>query len=396
MKIAAILEISHTAGGGFNQAMSAVLQMARLCEGHYEFSVYTSSSEGVNYLSRLGVEANLYRISLFDHCLAYAATNQLLRRMQSKLRWIGGLEKRLLSDKVDVVYFVTPSFRCLSLQKLNYITTIWDLCHLDAPEFPEVRAFNEFLLREHKYSHSLSQALWVLCDSAELADRASDRYGLDRDRLLSMPFSPAPFAEEPLASEKDEVLNRYELEDGYYFYPAQFWAHKNHIRILQALKLLSSQGVDRHVVFCGGDGGNLSHVESVAEALGLESMVHFLGFVPVEDIRGLYEGACAVVVPSYFGPTNLPPLEAWLIGVPLIYSSSFPAMVGDAAILADPDSAEEWADAMRKIIRPETADSLRDRGRQRLREIEQERLAAEREMSRRLAIFSKRLECWKC
>jgi len=65
-----------------------------------------------------------------------------------------------------------------------------------------------------------------------------------------------------------------------------------------------------------------------------------LGFVPIEDMRGLYEGSLAIVMPTYFGPTNIPPLEAWTLEKPLIYSTHLAEQAGDAALLIDPNNAK--------------------------------------------------------
>lgn len=394
MKIAAILDTAIGAGGGFNQSLNAILQMQRLCEGRIEFCVYTTVAANVDQCARLGFDVKLYRANLIDLWLAYSSTNELLRRIQNRLRLVGRLEARLLADQVDVAYFVAPSLRCLSLQRLNYIYTVWDLCHRDTPEFPEVRSFNTFLSREHNYRNVLGQALFTLCDSEALVVRLSSRYGVDRERLVAMPFAPAPFLDAPLQADKGEVLAKYGLVEGYFLYPAQFWPHKNHVRIIQAMRLLADDGPIRPAVFCGGDYGNKAYIESVARDLRLSDQVRFLGFVPAEDMRALYEGAVALIVPSYFGPTNLPPLEAWLLRVPLIYSALFSEQAGDAALLPDPDSAEELADAMRKVQQPDVADELVRKGTLRLAAIDAARQAAEGQVAERLRVFQRRRECW--
>src|ERR1043166_2005499 len=91
-------------------------------------------------------------------------------------------------------------------------------------------------------------------------------------------------------------------------YPAQFWPHKNHLRLLQAAKLLHERhGWDGTVVCCGSDKGNIGYLQQRAKALGIQHKVHFLGFVKRSELLALYRGAFALCFPSYFGPDNLPP-----------------------------------------------------------------------------------------
>ena len=395
MKVIALLEHKVTGGGGFNQALNAILQMRRLCESRFEFEVFTTFKANVEYLGSLGLATQVCSFSMLDLLLSWLSPFAWWPPLQKQLRLVGAFEKKLLAHGCDLVYFVTPSETSARLQRINYITTVWDLCHRDHPEFPEVREFGEFQVREQLFGSRLAPAFAVLTDSPALAARISERYGIDRERLLPMPFAPAPTLDASAAKSRAEVLAKHSLDEGYFFYPAQFWAHKNHARILQALKLLASRGRFPKVVFAGGDQGNRQHVERLAEKFGLQNQVRFLGFVPAEDMRGLYEGCGAVVMPSYFGPTNLPPLEAWMVGKPLIYSSEFAEQAGDAAIRVNPDDASELADAMEACRNPETCARLVSLGTQRLREIEQARLDAESRMVSLLQQFESRRACWR-
>ena len=397
MKIAAIQTDRITDGGGFSQAFSAIRQMARLCENRYDFVVFTSEAENIQYFDQLGIEAKIFRSGIMDKLVAAAATGRFTRTFLSTLtrrNAMGQLERELQTNKVDLAYFVSPSRQSMALQKTNYIATVWDLCHRDSPEFPEVRENFQFQSREFTYSNTLSRALFVLCDSETLCDRVSKRYGVDKERLVAMPFSPGPLIGSLHSESKETVLEHYGLEQGYYFYPAQFWAHKNHVRVLQALALLNEKNITAVVVFSGGDKGTMSHVKATAEKFGVDAQVKFLGFVPTEHVRGLYEGCQAVVMPSYFGPTNLPPLEAWELKKPLLYSAPFNDQSGPAALYFDPDSAVELARAMEDVADSKVSDKLIREGTQRLAEIGRIREQAEKAMLGRLEVFARRLECW--
>ena len=66
--------------------------------------------------------------------------------------------------------------------------------------------------------------------------------------------------------------------------------------------------------------------------------VAFLGFVPLEDLVALYRGAFALAYVTFFGPENLPPLEAFALGCPVVASdvSGAREQLGEAALLVDP------------------------------------------------------------
>ena len=275
MKIVTVLENSITAGGGFNQALNAILQMQRICKGQFEFEVFTTKLENIAHLEKLGISAVIFSFSIVDRKLAKLSHNVWWQAIQGRIKLVGSFEKKLLARGCDLVYFVTPSVISPALQRLNYIITVWDLCHRDMPEFPEVRNFTQFYARDNYYHNHLSPAVLVLADSVQLADAISRRYGVDRERVLPMPFAPAPFLDSERATDIDEVLKKYGLIEGYFFYPSQFWAHKNHIRILEALLILNDSGILFTVVFAGGDQGNRDYIERFVKQHNLKNQIHF-------------------------------------------------------------------------------------------------------------------------
>ena len=99
-------------------------------------------------------------------------------------------------------------------------------------------------------------------------------------------------------------------------------------------------------------------------------------------------------MPTYFGPTNLPPLEAWAFGKPLVYSRLFADQVRNAAILIDPDNVQELASAMKKCTEALTRAELVANGKKRLEEIQVNREDAEQQLLARLLQFERRLRCW--
>ena len=147
-------------------------------------------------------------------------------------------------------------------------------------------------------------------------------------------------------------MSKYRLPEEYLFYPAQFWPHKNHVGLLLAVNLLREKyNLILPVVFVGYDKGNLQYVRQVADEYDLSKQVHFLGFIPQEDLGGLYHNAFALTYVTFFGPTNLPPLEAFALGCPVIASNVPGAQeqLGDAALLVDPGNEEQIAQAVKTL-----------------------------------------------
>jgi glycosyltransferase involved in cell wall biosynthesis len=394
MKIVAILETTLKAGGAYHQSLSALLQMKRICKGRFNLVVIAFDKGSITILQKMGLDSVLVSLSIIEKI----KSKLLLSAFWSQLflnrdKILFPLEKKLLRIDTDLVYFLGPSLISLDLKKLNYIFTLFDLAHRDSPEFPEVREFNEFRKREKFYSRVISQSIFTLTDSKKLSENVSKYYGVDLNHLIDMPYSASPALNFNSIS-ITEVRGKYKLPEFYFYYPAQFWPHKNHFRILEALKLLSKSGNKYHLVFSGGDKGNLDYIKKTVKKMSLTDQVHILGLVPTDHMKALFQGSIALIMPTYFGPTNIPPLEAWDLGTPVIYSSHLSSQTGDAALLIDPDSSESLAKAMIEVAKPEIRGKLISKGYLKIEKISKERVLAEQKILDKLTVFEKRLQCW--
>jgi glycosyltransferase involved in cell wall biosynthesis len=198
----------------------------------------------------------------------------------------------------------------------------------------------------------LPRAAAIFVDSELGKKNTARRYGVDQERIHILPFQAAEATQREVDSNASP-LEKYQLELPYVFYPAQFWAHKNHVYLLEGLHLLENQyGKRVGAIFSGGDMGCRAYIECFAKKLSLKDRIRFVGFVSDEEIVALYRHSLALVMPSYFGPTNLPPLEAFQLGVPVLYSDKdgLREQVGDAALLMNLNNPESMAIHLKNLI----------------------------------------------
>ena len=120
----------------------------------------------------------------------------------------------------------------------------------------------------------------------------------------------------------------------------------------------------------GSDKGQRGHVEAQIRERRLEDAVHILGYVEEDELVGLYQHAHALALPARFGPENLPPLEAFALGCPVIVADVPGAaeQVGRAGIVVDPGDPAAVADAVQRRRRGEGARPLVKAGRARAKE----------------------------
>jgi len=370
LRVGVIFEQPAEVGGGFQQPLNDVLWFSEWAKkSGNEAIIFTPHRSTQQTLKGFGIEAVLLKPGIGDYFVLFLKHCGPFDLVQAALQFLSPYEKVLIRREIDVVYFTNPSKWHLLLYKLPFIGTIFDGCHRDAPEFQEVREFGNFERREILFRSLATKAVLVVTNAPELIDTLCRRYAMEPDRAICIPLSASiSVARSASADENDgAVLKKYGLEPGYLFYPAQFWPHKNHAILLEALALLREQGVGKRLVLCGSDRGARKNIDMLIAHHDLSRQVSILGFVDSSELAALYRGATALVMPSYFGPTNLPPLEAWTVGTPVIYPEAFKAQAGDAAILFDYDSPRSLADAIIALEPAEVREKLRRAGEARLR-----------------------------
>jgi len=260
------------------------------------------------------------------------------------------LRAAALAERIDLMWFPTQDWEPVDAP---FIYTLWDLQHRLQPCFPEVSVAGfDFDRREDFFRQVLPRSTLVVVPNAALKAEVQLFYGLPAERIAMLPQPTPDFA---LAAGVDAgappVRN---LASDPLFYPAQFWPHKNHVALLHALKLLrDDDGIRPRLVFTGADKGNLAHVRATGERLGVWEQVDCRGFVTQAELAGLYRQAFALVFPSFFGPENLPPLEAFALGCPVVAArvSGSEHQLGDAALTFDPRSEAELRASLLRLDR---------------------------------------------
>ena len=159
------------------------------------------------------------------------------------------------------------------------------------------------------------------------------------------------------------------LPQDFIFYPANFWKHKNHDCLLQALQILrDEQQLKLNVVFTGFEQSNGYPVREKVKEYSLESQVHILGYVTVEEIAYLYQHARMLVFPSLFEGFGIPLVEAMAAGCPVVAANdtSIPEIAADSAELFDPTSPVDVADTLARVWQnTERRQEMAARGRRR-------------------------------
>jgi glycosyltransferase involved in cell wall biosynthesis len=235
--------------------------------------------------------------------------------------------------------------------------------------------------RHQVYAQLIGRARRVICESDHVKNDIMRFFGVPAQRaaVITAPPMRQFFAEES-AEHLQATRLRLQLPEKFLFYPAQFWVHKNHLRLIEAFREVATQVPDLRLVLTGKKRDQYQAVmDKIAES-GLSGKVVHLGYVAQEDLQAIYRLATALVMPSLFESVSIPVYEAFQAGTPVVASGilAIPEQVGDAGLLFDPISVSSIRDAILKIVsNPVEARQLGQRGRERMLAMTPERYGAQ-------------------
>jgi len=333
--------------GVLNYHLSLLAAVIALPEDKYEYVVVYQDDSWLDFFRDVGSHAIKLTTGFWDHVLT-----GVRRRSHLPIDWwrricpyIHPFTRELLAQRCDL--WISPSQESWApLIPLPILRTIYDLMHRYERRFPEVSANGEYEAREILFSNICRYSSGLLVDAEVGKQQVVESFGVNPDKVHVLPYIPPKHVYSIM--QKDGFEARYSLPKKFIFYPANFWSHKNHQNLLHAIASLKGKLLDLNVVFVGAaENGYLATCELI-EFLGLQERVHIFGLVPDADIPDFYRRARALVMPTFLGPTNIPPLEAMALGCPAAVSAVYgmPDQLENAALYFHPDSIEEIAQAI--------------------------------------------------
>jgi len=234
--------------------------------------------------------------------------------------------------------------------KIPSVLTFHDMQHEFLPQF--------FSDREMRTGRELSRtsaedATRIIAISAHVKTSLVKKYQIPADKIdvVYNGYSPEYRVIDDRAA-LAQIRDKYALECPFLYFPAATWPHKNHKRLLAALRLLvDDPRFDGDLVLTGISMKAHDELLTEIERLRLTERVKILGYLPYAELPYLYNLARLLVFPSLFEGFGLPLVEAMACGCPVACSNvtAIPEVVGNAGLLFDPTSEEQIAVAVRDL-----------------------------------------------
>jgi glycosyltransferase involved in cell wall biosynthesis len=256
----------------------------------------------------------------------------------------------------DLVHI--PLNRVPLLMVKPYVVTIHDMANL---LFEEEYSTIRMQLRRFRFKRGLVRANRVIAVSESTKRDVENMLGVPTERICRVYNAPDPGffqrATNP-GQEQGRIMERYQINYPFLLYTGNIRRHKNVPRLVEAFAVVRDQLAshpvykDLRLVIIGDTISEHPAVRQAVIKSRVENVVRFLGFVPFDTLRCFYESAAGFVFPSRYEGFGLPPLEAMACGTPVVTSnvSSLPEVVGDAAVLVNPENVFDIARGIRDVL----------------------------------------------
>jgi glycosyltransferase involved in cell wall biosynthesis len=300
--------------GGYNYQSNLFAALNRYLPGEFTpvvFAGHRDDAADLAVLERIpGVE--IVRSAAFDRRISGLATALAI-----------GLDRTAAAEfrasRIDVVFEAARFFGW----RLPFPAVAWfpDFQHR---QLPQLFSWSERWRRDLGFRIQIASGRAIML-SSESASQDCMRFYPN----LTNPASVVRFATEPspqsLSANSSDVIAQYGLPPKYFYLPNQFWRHKNHGVVVEALRISANRGAEIVVAATGGkdDPREPGHFDSVmrrVEACGLANNFRYLGMIPLPHVYALLRATTALINPSRFEGWSTTVEEAKSFGVPMILS----------------------------------------------------------------------------
>ena len=233
--------------------------------------------------------------------------------------------------------FFSPGYNTPLYCRGRFVFTIHDLSHVHCPEntSPLIRLYYATVMKR-----ACQRAASILTVSEFTRREIVEWSGVSLEKVFNVGCGVDP----AYCPEGDS----YGLPFPYLLCVSNRKRHKNEFRVVAAFAR-SGLAAEIRLVFTGDP---TTELVDCIERQHVAPFVHFTGPVPEEKLPSLYRGAEALLFPSLYEGFGFPVLEAMACGIPVVTANvtAMPETAGDAALLVDPTSVEEIAEAAKRIV----------------------------------------------
>jgi hypothetical protein len=313
-------ELDRKGGGSYHQSKKIYEILSK--NKNLKFRILEINSK--NRFDKLKNKDRIYYETNFLDKLFYLSySSKLIKSILKKFNIKNRFERFLIKNQIDLLFFLGCSRLSLFCNNIDYVTYIYEFHHLSRPDLPEYKGWSDFDFREELLSTNIKKSLSLIVDTQKKGKDLIKYYNCFEDKINVIPLTTSIIELENKieVQSSNKIVQYIKKNKEFFFYPAQYWSHKNHYYILLALQLLKKKyNHSIQFVFTGHKKNNFNFLVNKMNEFGLVNQITFFEYLKDEDIKNLYANCKGVVMPSLVGYSSLPLYEAFYFEKPIFYT----------------------------------------------------------------------------
>lgn len=326
MKIGVIFDTYKGGGGGYFQSVCTSKLLNQLKNDKNEILFISILSNSERELNENGIRTIQFSKHKLAKLFYILSKSKILSFLFIKFGIENPFSKFLKNYNFDLIFFLGPSTYINYLSNINFVVNLYDLNFKFNNFFPEYNDERVFDQTKELIEKTVDKSFKILVDTERTRNELVKHFGCQSEKVEIYPFSTH------IEDLWTKIENNFDIKQNlqnlkinnnqeYFFYPAQFWSHKNHVYIIEAIEILKKKKeINFKIIFSGNNKGNLNFIKKMIKQKNLDNYFEIYNYLKDEEILALYKNSLGLIMPTYVARSTLPLYEAFFLKIPVFYS----------------------------------------------------------------------------
>lgn len=259
------------------------------------------------------------------------------------------LSKVLKENDIKICFEPVYSKPLINDKKIKYITTIHDL---QALHYPQYFSKIKYYWLKYCWKRTINTSVKIVAISNFVKEDIINRYIIDPKKIKVI-YNPIVIEDD--ICDFNKLKYKFGVEEKKYFYTvSQLLPHKNLEVLIEVFKKIKENNlsIPCKLLISGVSGKSQDKIIELIKRYKMEEEIVLTGYVSNSERNALYKYCSAFLFPSVFEGFGMPPIEAMILGVPVITTkcaSIYEVTQGKAIYVEDPYDVNEWINCINKL-----------------------------------------------
>lgn len=311
MKIGILIDTNIDTGGGSNfisEEISIIKELENKLNNKVNFVyIFTNKKNQIFFKQKIKSTLFFDKKNLINRFSLFLNKIDNLRKFVLKFK-INTFQNFISDNRIDFLIFLSPSNLVFCCRFINFVSTVWEIQYKNYPSLIEYKNIHNDIKERDDISKFVSLYSYkIFVGTQKSKEDFAYFYRCDPDNLIKK-FTNSTIIKNHTECEINKTL-KYDFK--YFFYPAQFWSHKNHLYIVRSFKEFKKNKVDIKCVFSGADKGFLKNIKDEIKKNNLENYFIVHNYLNNNEIAQLYKNSYCVLIPTIVGTYTFPHIESF-------------------------------------------------------------------------------------